>query len=82
MVSMEQALRARGFSDVRCAKFGFLFPQYHLHILLTWLPATFAVGHWISQHVDATADSLIFTVRKPDAMGAVRRSLAAAPASS
>ena len=45
------------------AKFGFLAPQYHLHILLTWMAPTFALGHWISQRVNATADSLIFSAR-------------------
>ena len=38
----------------------------NLHLLLTWFSPTFALGHWISQRVDATADSLIFVARKPD----------------
>ena len=70
LASVTRALQAHGFGDIQCAKFGFLFPQYHLHILLTWLPVTFVLGHWISQWVDATADSLIFVARKPgEALG-------------
>jgi ubiquinone/menaquinone biosynthesis C-methylase UbiE len=62
---MRQTIVAQGFTGVTYAKFGLLFPQYHLHILLTWFSPTFALGHWVSQRVDATADSLIFAARKP-----------------
>ena len=62
---MRQTIVAQGFTGVTYAKFGLLFPQYHLHLLLTWFSPTFALGHWISQRVDATADSLIFMARKP-----------------
>ena len=61
--SMTEALERYGFTGTRVAKFGFLAPQYHLHILLTWLWPTFMLGHWVSQRVDATADSLIFSAR-------------------
>ena len=61
--SMTELLERHGFTGIRVAKFGFLAPQYHLHIFLTWLRPTFALGHWISQRVDATADSLIFSAR-------------------
>lgn len=62
---MRQNIIAQGFTNVMYAKFGLLFPQYHLHIWLTWFAPTFTLGHWISQRLDATADSLIFTARKP-----------------
>ena len=52
-------------------KFGFLFPQYHLHLALTWFPPTFALGHLMSQRLDAVADSLIFAARKPAARSRV-----------
>ena len=62
--AMRQAITDQGFTGVACAKFGLLFPQYHLHLLLTWFSPTFALGHWISQRCGATADSLIFSARK------------------
>ncbi len=76
--SMTELLGRYGFTGIRVAKFGFLVPQYHLHILLTWMAPTFALGHWISQRVDATADSLIFSARSgraisaPEPLAAVR----------
>ena len=61
---MRRRLAEHGFADIRCAKFGLLVPEYHLHVLWTWLPLTFRLGHFISQRCDATADSLIFAARK------------------
>ena len=69
--SMTDALERHGFTGTRVAKFGFLAPQYHLHVLLTWLRPTFALGHWVTQHVDATADSLIFSARSGTAVSAL-----------
>ena len=68
--SMTELLERHGFTGIRVAKFGFLAPQYHLHIILTWLRPTFALGHWISQRMDATADSLIFSARGGTAVSA------------
>lgn len=71
--TMRRAIMAAGFRGVTYAKFGLLFPQYHAHLLLSWFPPTFALGHWISQRVDATADSLIFVARKPEEVIACHR---------
>lgn len=60
---MRALLRSVGFVDIRLAKFGFLFPQYHMHVALTWCPWTFRLGHWWTQRCDTTADSLIFVAR-------------------
>lgn len=57
-------LAEHGFTQIQCAKFGFLFPQYWVHLLLLGNPVTFRVGHWISQCVGATADSLIFSATR------------------
>jgi len=63
---MRRMLVEYGFADPTCAKFGFLFPQYHVHLLLMWCPPTFAIGHWVSQHLDGTADSLIFVAARTE----------------
>jgi SAM-dependent methyltransferase len=64
IANMRSLLNNAGFKDVTYAKFGFLFPHYYLHVALVWNRLTFAIGHWISQRFDTTADSLIFAARK------------------
>jgi SAM-dependent methyltransferase len=64
IADMRTLLRRARFRVEDCAKFGFLFPQYYVHLLLLSNRLTFALGHRISQRVDATADSLIFVARK------------------
>jgi hypothetical protein len=61
---MERMLNDAGFEDVTYAKFGFLFPHYYVHVALVWNRLTFAIGHWITQRFDTTADSLIVAARK------------------
>ncbi|MBI3825252.1 MAG: class I SAM-dependent methyltransferase [Candidatus Rokubacteria bacterium] len=62
--TMRAMLAAQGFGDLRCAKFGFLFPHYYVHIALLSNPVTFRLGHLVSQRADWAADSLIFSARK------------------
>lgn len=61
---MVERIRRQGFTDVTYAKFGFLFPNYYVHMALASFRPTFLLGHWISQRLDITADSLIFVGRK------------------
>lgn len=62
--NMRGLLTNTGFEGVTYAKFGLLFPHYYLHVALVCNRLTFAIGHWISQQLDVTADSLIFVARK------------------
>lgn len=64
IAGVRRLLREQGFASLNYAKFGFLFPNYYVHLLLLWNPLTFWLGHLISQYIDCTADSLIFLARK------------------
>ena len=64
IANMRRMLSEAGFTHVTYAKFGFLFPHYYVHVALVWNRVTFAIGHWITQRFDTTADSLIFAARK------------------
>lgn len=64
IATMRRLLTDAGFNDITYAKFGFLFPQAYVHVALVWNKLTFAIGHWITQSFDVTADSLMFAARK------------------
>jgi SAM-dependent methyltransferase len=64
IADIRNRLRRERFRVDDWAKFGFLFPHYYVHLALLSNRVTFALGHRISQRVDATADSLIFVARK------------------
>lgn len=63
IAGMRRLLIEQGFSAVEYAKFGFLFPNYYIHLVLLSNSLTFKIGNFISQHIDFTADSLIFIAK-------------------
>lgn len=63
IAGMRNRLIEQGFTAVEYAKFGFLFPNYYIHLLLLNNFLTFKIGNFISQHIDFTADSLIFIAK-------------------
>lgn len=66
IAGIRSLLLKQGFSIIKYAKFGFLFPHYYVHLLILRNPLMFYLGHLVSRYVDFTADSLIFLVRKSD----------------
>ncbi len=53
-----------GFQIQKVKRVGFIFPQYHIHMLLISNKITFALGNFLTRFLKFTADSLIIVCTK------------------
>jgi len=57
-------LKSNGFGVLQIKRVGFIFPQYHIHMLLISNKVTFTMGNFLTIILKFTADSLIMVCEK------------------